>query len=122
EGAILNGNLSIGQIVLWDSARLSIVSKMDIPAGEQEDIDIVVRCDDDLDCYGFNNESYRFNWRNPRWRIPQGRYRIEVVVRSAGKKIRQRFLLYNEPIRDASRLQPDPYSIQMGESGYPPMV
>ena len=109
-GRITMGEVVHGNIELWDTARLSIVSKMDIPAGEQEDIDVAVRCDDDVDAYGFNNESYRTNWRNERWRVPKGRYLVEVTIRSAGQKISKRFLLNNDSRRDQFRLEEGPLS------------
>lgn len=87
---------------------MSIVSKMDIPAGEQEDLDVAVRCDDDVDCYGFNNDSYRTNWRNDRWKLPKNRYLVEVTVRSSGQKISKKFLLNNDSRRDQFRLEDIP--------------
>jgi hypothetical protein len=94
------------RIRLWDSARLSIISKMDIPAGEQEYLDIAVRCDDDEEAYGLNNESYVYNWRNPKWRLPKGRYLAEVTVRSAGDKISRQFVINNDLSRDEFRIDP----------------
>jgi hypothetical protein len=113
-GLLTSGGVILGDIALWDPARLSIVSKMDIPAGEQEDLDIVVRCDNDLDCYGFNNDSYRARWKNEQWMLPKGRYRVEVTVRSAGQKLSKRFLLDNESRRDQFRLEDDPEPARHG--------
>lgn len=107
RGRLIDNMASQYQIELWDVTRLSIISKIDIPAGEQEDLDVAVRCDDDLDCYGFNNASYRFNWRNEEWKLPRGRYRVDVTVRSAGQKISQRFLINNDLRRDQFRLEDD---------------
>ena len=101
----LNGSIQ-GDITLWDTARLSIMSKMDIPAGEQEDLDIAVRCDSDSDAYGFNNESYQFAWKHKRWKLPKNRYLVEVTVRSSGHKVSQRFLMNNDLSRDEFRLEP----------------
>lgn len=122
HGIITSGNVQVGELLLWDSARLSIVSKIDIPAGEEEDLDLAVRCDDDSECYGFNNESYRYNWRNPHWHLPQGRYRVEVTLRSSGQKIAQHFLLCNDSSLGDFRLEDDQYSARVGESGYPPTI
>jgi len=57
QGVVSTQNKITGEVVLWDAARISVISKMDIPAGEQEDLDISVRCDAESDAYGFNNES-----------------------------------------------------------------
>ena len=93
-------------VVIWDLPRLSIVSKIDIPAGEQEDLGTVVRCDDEIEAYGFNNESYQLNWRNPKWKLAKGRYLVEVTIRSAGQKACRSFMLNNDLSRDQFRLDP----------------
>lgn len=90
------GGLPPLPIQLWDNARLSIISKMNIPAGEKEQLDLVVRCDEDEDAFGFNNESYQHRWRNPNWRLPKGRYLIRVTIRSSGQVERGTFLLNND--------------------------
>ena len=88
-----------------DTSRLTIISKMDIPPGEQEDLDLAVRCDDDSEAYGCNNESYWSGWKNKKWTLVKGRYIIEVTVRSAGQKVVGRFLLNNDHGRDQFRLE-----------------
>jgi hypothetical protein len=93
-----------GDLILWDAARMSVISKMDIPAGEQEDLDISVRLDADSDAYGFNNESYQFNWRHPRWKLPKGRYLVAITIRSEGQKLSGEFLMNNDLDRDQFRL------------------
>jgi hypothetical protein len=93
-------------VAIWDPSRLSVISKIDIPAGEQEDLGTVVRCDDEIEAYGFNNESYQFNWRNPKWKLAKGRYLVEVTIRSAGQKACRSFMLNNDLSRDQFRLDP----------------
>lgn len=92
-------------LTIWDTSRLSIISRIDIPAGEQEDLDIAVRCDDDAEAYAFNNDSYRFLWKNPNWKLPSDRYLVEVTVRCSGEKVSRRFRLYNDLSRDQFRLE-----------------
>ena len=89
----------------WDTARLSTVSKMDMPAGEQEDLDIAVRCDDDADAYGFNSDSYRFLWKNPSWKLAPARYLVEVTIRCSGEKASKRFRSHSDLSRDQFRLE-----------------
>jgi hypothetical protein len=108
NGRVTNAGAYVGEVMLWDPVRLTVISKMDIPAGEQEDLDLVIRCDDEPDAYGWNNDSYRFNWRNPNWRLPKDRYYAEVTVRSEGQKISKRFLINNDLTRDQFRLEPVP--------------
>jgi hypothetical protein len=78
---------------------------MSIPAGEQEELDIAVRCDDEVEAYGWNNESYQNNWRNSQWKLEKGRYIVEVTVRSAGGKVSRRFVLNNDLSREEFRLE-----------------
>ena len=105
QGTISTQNKITGDVVLWDAARMSVISKMDIPAGEQEDLDIAVRCDAESDAYGFNNESYRFNWRHTHWKLPKGRYFVEITIRSEGQKTSGEFLINNDLSRDEFRLE-----------------
>jgi hypothetical protein len=59
-------------IEIWDTSRLTIISKMDIPPGEQKDLDLAVRCDDDSEAYGWNNESYWSGWKNKKMDAGKG--------------------------------------------------
>jgi hypothetical protein len=95
-------------IIIWDPVRLSVISKMNIPPGEQEHLDVAVRCDDDAEAYGFNNESYRFAWKNENWTLPKGRYLVEITVRSAGEKIAKKFLLNNDLAPNQFRIEEMP--------------
>ncbi len=92
----LRGVVGEVPIEIWDTSRLSIISKMDNPAGKQEQLDVAIRCDDEVEAYGFNNESYRHNWRHPGWKMAKGRHLLEAIVRSAGQKVSERFLLNND--------------------------
>ena len=97
--------LANGQLgTLFDLARLNQASEIDIPAGESELLDVATRCDAESDAFGFNNESYQHRWRNPRWRLPTGRYLVEVTVRSEGQKVTETFLLNNDHSREQMRL------------------
>jgi hypothetical protein len=72
---------------------------------KNEDLDLAVRCDDDTEAYGWNNESYWSGWKNKKWTLGKGRYMIEVTVRSAGQKVVGRFLLNNDHGRDQFRIE-----------------
>jgi hypothetical protein len=80
---------------------------MDIPAGVTEELDIAVRCDDDVEAYGFNNDSYapQYLWRNAQWRLPQGSFIAEVIIRSSGETVSERFLINNDLSRDEFRIE-----------------
>lgn len=87
-----NGNV---QFFIRDFTRGVTESRIDVYPGEQELLDIAVRFDGEPDCYGWNNDSYLFNWRNPNWRLPSGRYLIKVVITSSGQKCVRKFRLIN---------------------------
>src|SRR5262249_37004910 len=78
-----DGNVS--QMI--DLTRLTPVSRIDIYPGETETLDIVIRADDDAECYGWNNEAYSSSpkWRNPAWKLDRGRYLAAVQVTSSGR-------------------------------------
>jgi hypothetical protein len=57
-------------IALANLEKALRASRVDIYPGEKEPLDVAVRIDNDQDCYGWNNESYLHEWRNPDWRIP----------------------------------------------------
>jgi hypothetical protein len=91
---------------IWDPNRMAMASEMSIPAGESEDLDIAIRCDSDAEAYGWNNQSYQPPfWKNPRWKLDKGRYRVRVTVRSAGSKVERLFHLNNDGQRTDFRLQ-----------------
>ena len=71
-------------------------------------LDVVVRFENEPDCYGWNNDSYLFNWRNPNWKLAGKRYLIKVVVTSSGRKCKGVFRLINdvENLNDFRLLDP----------------
>lgn len=69
---------------------------MDVYPGEEEAVDVAVRFDIEPDCYGWNNDAYFYNWRNPNWKISRGRYLVKVVITSSGQKCVQVVRLVND--------------------------
>lgn len=49
-----------------------------------------------MDSFGWNNESYFHNWRNPDWRLGRDRFLIKVVITSSGQKCVGVFRLIND--------------------------
>ena len=82
---IINPNSNV-QSYIRDFTRTSTESRIDVYPGEQELLDVAVRFDGELDCYGWNNESYANNWRIPRWKLSRDRYLIKAVITSSGQK------------------------------------
>ena len=79
----LQGNV---QFQVLDFARAATESRIDVYPGEEQILDVVARFDDEPDCYGWNNDAYLYGWRNPNWKLPNGRYLAKVVVTSSGQK------------------------------------
>lgn len=91
-----------------DLDRLVIQSRIDIYPGEKEIMDVVVRTDNDDDCYGWNNETYFVPpfGKNPNWKLGKDRFLVKVVVRSTGKTCGRVFQLINDTPLGAFRLEP----------------
>lgn len=84
-------------IELYDIARLSADSRIHIPAGESESLDVAVRFSDSSNAFGWTNESYRYEGsRHPGFTLPKGRYVVDILVQSEGVKKQERFRLEND--------------------------
>ena len=101
-----DGASTIGFLV--DPIRIMSESRVDIAPGESADLDVVVRYDDDTDCFGWNLESYHSTppWRNPRWRLPAGRYLLKAEIFSGDQGCSAVYRLINDVPSDAFRLEP----------------
>jgi hypothetical protein len=97
---------AVAQIL--DVNRLNVASVIDVPPGESESMGVVGRFDDDMDCFGWSNESYFSNppWRNPDWKLSIGSYLIRVTVRASGEKCSESFRLINGAQIGDLRLEP----------------
>jgi hypothetical protein len=81
--------------VLTNPAELK--DTVDIYPGETEQIDVAVRVDQDASAFGWNNETYFYpNWRNPNYELNPGRYLVQVVVTSSGRKCTDFFRVDND--------------------------
>lgn len=74
--------------------------------GIKEPIDVAVRFDDDIDCFGWTSENYfpDKGWRNPAWKLPKARYLVKITVHSSGKTVSAVFQLENTATRKDFRL------------------
>lgn len=81
-----------------DPDRITLEQRMDIFPGEAELIDVACRFDSDEECYGWNNESYFSDppWKNPNWRLREGRYLVSATIFSSGQKCNGLFRLIND--------------------------
>jgi len=95
------------QFYIRDFARAATESRIDVYPGEGQLLDVAIRFDGEAECYGWNNDSYFCNWRNPNWKLPGGRYLVKAVITSSGQKCVDIFRLINDvESRTAFRLIP----------------
>lgn len=75
------GTLELPYASQLDIARLAnFPEPVTLIAGEIEHLDIFTKNENDNEAYGWNNESYLHNWRNPNYLMTPGDYRIIVQV------------------------------------------
>lgn len=84
------------QFYIRDFARAASESRIDVYPGEEELLDVAVRFDGEDECYGWSNDSYFYNWRNPKWKLGPARYLVKVVITSSGQKCSGLFRLVND--------------------------
>lgn len=94
------------QFQIVDFVRAATKPRVDVYPGEEEILDVAARFDDEEDCYGWNDDAYQHNWRNPDWKLRPGRYLVRAVVTSAGQKCVGVFRLVNDVARSDFRLEP----------------
>jgi len=94
-------------IEIHDIARLNADSRIHIPAGETESLDIAVRFPEETNAFGWTNESYRHDGnRHPGFTLPKGRYVVDILVQSEGVKKQEHFRLENDHTTKEFRLAP----------------
>jgi hypothetical protein len=94
------------QISIFDPVKLSPELHRNIHSGESERMDIAARFDSDVECYGWCNDNYFSSprWRNPDWRLDQGRYIVKVMITYSGESRIDLFRLINDVPISAFRL------------------
>ncbi len=70
---------------VFDVAKYHAASFRNCFPGTKEIIDVAVRFDNEDICYGWSNESYLKDWKNPDWKLSSGRYFVKVTVTCAGE-------------------------------------
>lgn len=78
----------------WDKMRVGPL--WDIPPGNDPGIlNVVYRAKTDPECYGYNNDSYLHNWRNPEWKLDPGQYLAKIVIRTGGQTFTETVQIMN---------------------------
>ncbi len=60
--------------------RLFEPDPVTILAGNQEFLDVITKYEKDKEAYGWNNESYVYDWKNPSHKLERGKYKITITV------------------------------------------
>lgn len=89
----LQGNPAF-QVV--DFVRAATEPRVDVYPGEKQIVDVAARFDDETDCYGWNDDAYLHQWRNPAWKLRSERYVVRVTIYSSGQKCIGIFRLVND--------------------------
>lgn len=89
-------NGGVVQFHIIDFARPASESRIDVYPDEVQLLDVAIRCDNESECYGWNNDAYFHRWRNPDWTLLRGRYLVKVVITSSGQKCTGVFRLVND--------------------------
>jgi len=78
-----------------------------IYAGESEFLDVFVKCENDKEAYGWNNEAYlNFNnWRTSNYILQPGDYYIEIALSGINCQIKKRFKAHISETIDQSFLK-----------------
>ncbi|WP_156527667.1 hypothetical protein [Bradyrhizobium stylosanthis] len=83
-------------------------SSISIFAGEDELLDIAIQVQGESDAFGWNNDAYLCpDWRNPTKRLVPGRYIVEIMVISSGRKHRDWFRLENDGFFELGQPTPE---------------
>lgn len=77
-----------------------------ISASEEEFLDIIVMHEKDSVAYGWDNEAYLYNWRNPRTKLEEGKYKVKIKVNTSnGGSFSKEFSLIIGDEIDSTALQ-----------------
>jgi hypothetical protein len=95
-------------LTIYDPDRTGAGSRVDIYPGESEVLDVVVRVENDDECYGWTTEPYFLKplGRNPNWKLPLECFLSRVVITSSGRKCEGVFRVINDGPPITFRLEP----------------
>jgi hypothetical protein len=85
-------------IEVWDVSKLPLAQRFDIHANADQQAAVAVKFEGERECWIFSNESYPFQWRNPKWRLDIGNYTVTFRVYYESGSIERKFRLRNSGI------------------------
>lgn len=80
---------------LFDPSKLDLSYWQPCYPNNKITLDVVARFDKDEECYGWTAENYLYNWRNPKFKLPAGRYLVRIEVLSGGLTVSETYKLEN---------------------------
>ncbi len=72
--------------------------------GESTFLDIFVKYENDIEAYGWNNESYLHNWRTPYHKLTIGSHQIEITLSGVNAQCKRTFTAQIQPTIDDTRI------------------
>lgn len=82
-------------------------NSFDIAPGEDTLLDVAIRDKSNEDSFGWNNESYLFEWRHARYHIGgKGRYIALIKIKTGGQEYKDVFMIVNDEGYENFRLEP----------------
>jgi hypothetical protein len=95
------------QVLIVSPSVFTLEPRIDVYPDESQSLAIAGRFDNEIECYGWSNESYVSTppWRNPRWLLPKGRYLVKVTVVSSGQSCTGTYRLINDVPQQDFRLE-----------------
>jgi len=109
EPLIIDPQTGTAKGIDWDKMRIGNI--WNIPPGKIADevygnLDVVMRTKDDTNCYGWNNNSYLHNWKNPEWKLGTGKYLVKIVIITGGQTFIETIQIMNMERFEDFRLEP----------------
>jgi hypothetical protein len=89
--------MNISRINTFNQALIPSAHRANLPSDyEGKSFGVVVKHQNQVECYAFNGWSYQFNnWANPAWRLGIGEFIIRITVQSGRASTTSKFLLSN---------------------------
>lgn len=78
-----SSTLEVPMIPGQEMVKVLYPDPVTIPAGKKKEyLDIFVKASADKEAYGWNNESYLYNWRNPNYKLDEGEYSVMITIQT----------------------------------------
>jgi len=79
-----------------------------IAESDSEILDVITKCENDHEAYGWNNEAYLdvHDWRTPEYKLNEGKYKVRIVINTQnGVSLKKEFYLTVDSTIKNTRLE-----------------